>query len=324
MLLAEIDREFLRTAPRRAPSRLVAQALFEGRPPMTRGAKLDAVTRSHLRLIASRWPRKEVDRPIFIVGIGRSGTTLLGRILASGRDVGYLKEPKALWHVAVPDEDISGFYADEGRFLLDASDATDAVRDRVGTMYNWFATLTRSSRIVDKYPEMTYRVPFLRSLYPDAKIVAIVRDPVSVVSSIVNYSEAMADDRGNWWGVEDRKWVQMAEQLISDSDIPCLADDLGPGTGEPAARARAEWVLGATHLLRSREQIDLIIRFEELLSAPRETLETLCEVCELDPDPIVEYGCKIVGSPKTKTDSLVPPDEFSGLLSDLGYQVVDK
>ncbi|MFT7473537.1 MAG: hypothetical protein ACI81L_000452 [Verrucomicrobiales bacterium] len=324
MLLAEIDREFLRAAPLRVPSRLIAQALFEGRPPMTRGAKLDAVTRSHLRLVASRWPRQDVDRPIFIVGIGRSGTTLLGRIIASGKGVGYLKEPKALWHVGVPDEDISGFYADEGRFVLDATDVTDAVRDRVSTMYNWFATLTRSSRIVDKYPEMTYRVPFLRALYPDAKIIAIVRDPVAVVSSIVNYSEAMADGRGNWWGVDDRKWVQMAEQLISDSDILSLADDVGPGTGEPAARARAEWVLGATHLLRSQEQIDLIIRFEELLSTPRETLETLCEVCELDPDPIVEYGCKIVGSPKTETDSSVQRGEFSGLLADLGYQVAHK
>ena len=319
MLVAEIDEDFLKRAPGRVPSRLLAQGLFEGRPPMTRGRSLDVVTRKHLQLVSERWPRNDVDRPIFIVGVGRSGTTLLGRILASGRGVGYLKEPKALWSTAVPREDISGFYDTDGRFALGAADATHEIAASVGAMYNWYGFVTRSTRIVDKYPEMTYRVPFLRALFPDAKIVAIVREPGAVIRSIVEYSKVMADDRGNWWGVNDTKWHHMVRQLIDGATDSAVDPTISQSTTDPALRAEAEWILGAEHLLAAKDQLDGIIRFEELLAQPRTVLTELCNSLELETSRIVDYGTDVVGTPKMKS-SPEPATVFRELMAQLGYE----
>lgn len=319
MLLAEVDSDFVRAAPGRVPGRLIAQFLFEGRPPMTRGRVFDPLTRRHMALVADRWPRKDVDRPIFIVGIGRSGTTLLGRILAAGPRVGYLKEPKALWHAALDDEDISGFYSSTGRFVLGTDDATAGVRERVRSMYNWYAALSGSNRLVDKYPEMTYRLPFIRALFPDAKIVAIVRRPEAVIRSIVRYSAEMEDDRGNWWGVDDRKWTNMATQLLS-SDRPVeIPPHVNARTIDPAERARTEWVLGATYLAAGAESIDHLIRYEDLLAAPGTTLERLCEVCELDGERISAYGAATIGNPKTSASAEDVDSSLDHLVRRLGY-----
>lgn len=322
MLVAEIDRNFLRAAPLRVPGRLMSQAFFEGRPPMTRGRHLDAVTRRHLALVADRWPGRFVDRPIFIVGIGRSGTTLLGRVLASGKGVGYLKEPKALWHEAVPDEDISGFYAPVGRFILDASDASPEAIDAAHAMFNWFATVSRSTRIVDKYPEMTYRVSFLRALFPDAKIIAIVRRPEAVIESIARYSAQMADDRGDWWGVDGRKWAQMYGQLIAQDRPTAIPLDVDEHTQDPRTRARCEWILGASAILNSAAQIDQIIRFESLLEHPEETLRELCLSCELPDDRIVEYGMRTIARASTEAAVNVDDVALQKLLVGLGYREV--
>lgn len=319
MLIAEIDETFAKRAPDRMFSRVLAQGLFEGRPPMTRGRSLDVVTREHLKLVSSQWPRHTVDRPIFIVGVGRSGTTLLGRILAAGKGVGYLKEPKALWSTAVEREDISGFYDTDGRFALGAQDATPEIADSVGAMYNWYGFLTRSRRIVDKYPEMTYRVPFLRALFPDAKIIAIVREPGAVIRSIVEYSTVMADDRGNWWGVDDAKWHHMVDQLIDGDETSAVDPSVTRATTDPATRARAEWILGAEHLLAAKSQLDGIIRFEELLADPDGVLRGLCETLELNPNRIVSYGCEVVGEPKM-TSSQDPDAVLAPLMAQLGYE----
>lgn len=44
------------------------------------------------------------------MGSGRSGTTLLGTILSIHRQIGFLNEPKALWHSVFGQEDIVGSY----------------------------------------------------------------------------------------------------------------------------------------------------------------------------------------------------------------------
>ena len=168
---------------------------------------------------------------------------------------------------------------------------------------------------------MTYRVPFLRALFPDAKIVAIVRRPDAVARSIVAYSKAMADDRGNWWGVDDAKWSQMADQLLDDVPVARHGVGVNAETTDPLARAKAEWLVGAHHLVSARDDIDEVIRFEELLADPEKVLTSLCKTVELPSDRIVHYGTQVVGVPKIRAGEQVDP-LFAPLMHNLGYEAV--
>ncbi len=41
--------------------------------------------------------KRKLDRPIILIGSPRSGTSLLGRLLAAHPDVAHWKEPRMVW-----------------------------------------------------------------------------------------------------------------------------------------------------------------------------------------------------------------------------------
>ncbi len=54
-----------------------------------------------------------VEKPIFIIGIGRSGSTILGTVLSMHREIGFLDEPKAIWYSIDPKDDVIGHFSNE-------------------------------------------------------------------------------------------------------------------------------------------------------------------------------------------------------------------
>jgi hypothetical protein len=54
-----------------------------------------------------------LDRPIFVIGCGQSGTSILGRSLGAHPDVAYLHERRDLWIAAFPEADV--WNAESGR-----------------------------------------------------------------------------------------------------------------------------------------------------------------------------------------------------------------
>ena len=97
---------------------------------MTRGRIVNPLVTAQLAIAARAWRGQNVDRPVFIVGVGRSGTTLLGNILGIHRHVGFLNEPRAVWDVIEPNHDILGYQSFSGRYSLLASDVTTDVSTR--------------------------------------------------------------------------------------------------------------------------------------------------------------------------------------------------
>ena len=273
-MIAQLDRAYVRASGLRTIPRLVSYALFEGRPAMTRGQWVNPVVFEHLRL-AARWsPPRPVDRPIFVLGVGRSGTTLLGRLLGVHPDVGFLNEPKAVWGVICPSEDISGFY-NEGpaRVVLGAGDVDARVRARAHALFGHYCFVTRSARVVDKYPELTYRRSFLKAIFPDAVLVAIVRQPSAVVRSIVRFSDAHRRGDEDWWGVRSRKWRLLWEEMVAP--VPrrrALFAGIDPATATPRERALTEWIVAMDELTTPSDEgndaVDLLVRYEDLVADP--------------------------------------------------------
>lgn len=110
-MIAQINALYIKTRPWKLYSRFMSYVLFEGRPATTRGQWINPLVFSILRTAKALPALKSVRKPIFITGMGRSGTTALGIAMSMHRDIGYMNEPKALWHTAYPYEDVIGHYS---------------------------------------------------------------------------------------------------------------------------------------------------------------------------------------------------------------------
>ncbi|MCC6661312.1 MAG: sulfotransferase [Phycisphaerales bacterium] len=145
---------------------------------------------------------------VFILGCGRSGTTVLGQMLSKHRDVTYLNDQFSLWADAAPEYDICGKapLPGPGKPAPVALDARDAgpVRERV------LAALEqrRAGRrvLIEKLAVNNFRIPFLLALAPDAYLISIVRHGVEVAASIEQRAL-----RSKWYGPNDRKWECLSE-----------------------------------------------------------------------------------------------------------------
>lgn len=286
-MVAQLDGRYVREAGLRASARrLVSYAFFEGRAATTRAQWFNSVVRRNVTWGATHQEPRPIDRPIFIVGLGRSGTTHLGKLLSAHPDVGWLNEPKLIWNQVMPGEDVSGFYGSGGSFVLDESHARPETRLTANRAFGYYLRAIRATRLVDKYPEMTYRARFLRAMFPDARIIAIVRRPEDFVNSVVDWNRHHASHSEDWWGLARHKWHQMRRELVpSELDVSAaLSDDPCP---TEATMATAEWVLGMRALLSARRQLDYIFRFEDLATSPRDTIAIVLRHCELEPAPAV-------------------------------------
>lgn len=104
--------------------------------------------------------------PVFVIGAARSGTTLLAdRIMSSMPGVGYTGEIDFVWRYGEPfkhhDVRVSG------------------KRSHIQYIRNWFSRFRSSSSaeiIVDKTPSNVLRIPWIKSVFPDAKFIHIIRD----------------------------------------------------------------------------------------------------------------------------------------------------
>ena len=286
---------------------MVGYSFFEGRPVTTRGRWWNPVVFGNLRLAAGR-VGKLVDRPVFIVGMGRSGTTLLGQILAAHPSVGFLNEPKAMWHVIRDDEDIIGSYAPPhtGRLYLHAEDANEEVRRRSRALFAWYLRASHSKRLVDKYPELVFRHAFVRAIFPDAHFLIAVRSPWATLKSVAGWSKSHATDSADWWGVRDQKWdilwTQGVTQRMSNSDLARLGL---ANESDHHVRAAVEWIVTMREavLLAAVDPLAQVVRYEELVRHPREMIRNTLRFCELPASSRTEtYANTIVSTQENRGD----------------------
>jgi len=94
-MVAQLDKEYVELSKERALKRFLSYLFFEGRPHTTKGQWFNPVVFALLRLLAKLPGDKSLNKPVFITGLGRSGTTVLGLIMSVHKDLGYLNEPKA-------------------------------------------------------------------------------------------------------------------------------------------------------------------------------------------------------------------------------------
>lgn len=309
-MIAQLDSEQIQARPLKVLPRLISYALFEGRPVTTRGQWINPLVLKQFSLVKQLPEIKNVVKPIYVLGTGRSGTTILGKLLSVHRHVGFLNEPKAMWHSIFPYEDLVGSYSrHDATYRLDAEQATPKVCKAARKLFGYYLAVTGSQRLVDKYPEMIFRVPFIQAIFPDAKFIFLVRDGWDTIHSIAAWSRRnSAQCQGelhDWWGVSDRKWHLLVRDLVApDAQLADVHQHIEEMT-DHIDRAAVEWIVTMREglkLLKTHPQDIYILRYEDLTQAIEASLSKLLNFCELEPDQaFLDYALRVLEPVPTKS-----------------------
>jgi hypothetical protein len=222
----------------------------------------------------------------FITGCGRSGTTVLGRLIERHPEVRYLNDRFDLWIRPFPFADIWGRRIDSaragGRVALAGEDVP--AHGEARTLFSALLNHERGDRpvLVEKLAINNFRLGFLRALRPDARIINIVRHGVEVAHSIEQRANA-----GRWYGQNERKWTLLAEHAWANGYGPLLSL-----CRTAYHRGLLEWRMSVEAAERHfREHPDapaLHLRYESLVADPVAAARTAQEFLGLAPGEAVE------------------------------------
>jgi tetratricopeptide (TPR) repeat protein len=119
--------------------------------------------------------------PIFIVGFPRSGTTLLELVLDAHPQLQSIDEQPFLQNA------LDDMLAEKVRYPGGLATLTQAQLERIRGAY-WAKTARRierapGQRLIDKNPLNVFRLPVIKRLFPNAKIIFVIRHPCDVILS---------------------------------------------------------------------------------------------------------------------------------------------
>ena len=325
-MVAQINMKFARARPWKVWPRMMAYLLFEGRPLTTRGRWINPLVFAGFRLWAVLPLGNRNHRPVFILGVGRSGTTVLGTILALHRDVGYLNEPKALWQAALGDDDLIGSYCKRpGRYRMSATDAGATASKRLRRFYGAYLRLSASRRVVDKYPELLFRAGLVDAVFPGARKIVLVRNGADTCQSIAAWSRRNGRATDDWWGRDGRKWRELVDQLIRPDKFFASALAEIEALTHHLDMAAVEWIVTmreALALQKSDENL-MFVRFERLTAQPRQTIADILDFCDLRADEkTLAYAQQTLRKPAPYPTPEFPPKIqklFDVTMAELGY-----
>jgi hypothetical protein len=122
----------------------------------------------------------KLNRPIFIIGAPRSGTSMLYAILRrSSRLANWPGEAHEVWEA-----DFHPALRGWSSNALDESDARGAEAERIRRSFLLVAGTRK--RLIDKTPRNALRVGFIDALFPDARYVFLKRDGRDNINSLIN------------------------------------------------------------------------------------------------------------------------------------------
>lgn len=242
--------------------------------------------------------------PVFLIGCGRSGTTISGQILSQHRGICLLNEPRHLWRAINRATDIWYDGVNEGgKLALGAGDVGRGDALRASRMFYLRQFVAGRPLLVEKLPINSFRINYLRQLFPACRFIHVLRHGLEVAHSI-------AHTGARWYGANDaRKWGALAQYGVEHGLDP---DFLGT-CKSPVERGLVEWTLSVEAVHAAREQLSathfLEVRYDELLDDPTATCRKIEQFLRLDRDPAMEvFANRVLHRNSARADELTLPE----------------
>lgn len=293
------------------------------------------------------------EKPIFIGGTGRSGTTFLARVMGSHPNIfgfrwetQFIVSPGGLadlisrpvdksqirmfidnllgrWYertvrAGTPQEYRAGLSSDISRphleqavasFITQISDLGGPVpiqsaRTFILDLVSEPLQKSSASRWCEKTPRNVLYASRLAELFPDMKLLHIIRDGRDVAASIY---------RNGFW------------PIASSGDLPLLPPNPKPITPDNAVKYWVN-VINAARAEAAKLPPDqyLEVRFEELIDSPHEVLEIVCEFIQEAFSPEMVSTHDFRASAVGKWRYLLTDDEVRSMYSSAGHFLADE
>jgi hypothetical protein len=236
-----------------------------------------------------------LKRPIFLVGCGRSGTTIVYELLCEHPDLAWFSNYAERWP-AFPQletltrlRDIGAIRRSRSRFVplpveghdlwdrcgpqeprhrnapLTEADVDAEHAQRVREIVTAHVKYHRGSRFINKNTRNSRRALYLDAIFQDAMFVHVIRDPRAVVASLL--AVHWWADLPLWWN-EDRT----TRALVAEGS-------------KPEAVAAEHWVRSVERLLADARRLPtsryLEIRYEVFTESPETVLSSVCAFADL-------------------------------------------
>jgi len=213
-------------------------------------------------------------RLVFIVGIQKSGTSLLFRML---QETEYAENPfknegHDFWGNVPPfspkEFPAGTIYQRSGGNMGHEIDAEDAAGDVQKELYKRLASVkTNAPVIVNKNPYNTVRLPWLRKLFPDSIIIGMVRRAVPNVYSLLkkfypHKDQGMPPEDG-WWGIKPKGWRLMVSE-------------------DKLAQCSLQWRAINNKLWLDRGYLDMLIGYHSFCASPVPFMEEILSLALSD------------------------------------------
>lgn len=245
------------------------------------------------------------ERPVFVVGVPRSGTTFLFRVLSASGELNSLPhEGHDLWRT---------FH--HPRYAGWRSDAVGPGEVRPGErryVNAWLHARLGDGRFVEKTPENVLRVPYILDLFPDARFIAIKRHPPDVVSSLVNGWRHPAGRYRSYYVPET---LQIPGHEHRRRWCFALIDGWRALAASPVPEiALAQWAACTRAMVEARRLVPPgqweEVFFEDLLDEPDATLERVCAAAQIRCDRTVRDALERLIAAPVNALSAPQPDKW--------------
>lgn len=301
---------------RRALRKRILQRVAESGEPLGGGDQLEALQPSQVEQIRRFFPRKK----FFLFGHPRSGTTLLGRLIDLHPEVHcnwnarFFSWDGLIARVATPAFE-AWFESQGNRWVEEKGLETAVLRVMCDFVMEQDVDETSALIIGDKTPNLegAQAVDWLSRLYPDARLLVIVRDGRDAVLSMrvrafIDYPETLS-----------RADLLLRERIRRDNK-PYFIGERSLFTPAWLRTHARQWEqnVRTSHTLA----LDLMperykaIRFEDLLENPINTLHDVWRflgVRSVSPDTDLAIRTEIARNPKADWHDQADPELVNGL-----------
>jgi hypothetical protein len=262
------------------------------RQEMDRGAGESHKLKTEVASVVKNDLGSGLDKPIFVVGSGRSGTTILYRLLTGHPDLAWVSrltdrfprlpqlamlsnsETLRRSRMFQPSTDSVNVYdycglttellKEKGGSLTER-DATSALSSRILGVAKSHCKWTGKPRFINKSTMNTMRIRLIKGIFPDALFVHIIRNGYGVANSL---------SKVKWWPKTEIWW---------ENTTPEQWEKEGRNPYELCAM---NWKRQVKEILRHRDHIPVDqyteCRYEDLMTDPKAIVKDVLRFCKLE------------------------------------------